>query len=190
MIGFPSSWHSHESKKVGLSYTFRFPWIDKIEIRHCTRLNKQANKQICGGGNNWEEYEISKISVNLANRLERVEYLGANHKGRPAHPRGVRVCGIRKFNFYPSVILLLYLDAGEKGGLKILVLTGRPLWMAPYLKMQNYLIKFFHECWLLSIIRHNLFVFCTFVTFSQNVCKQSSRNFTWIFVTTIVYAAN
>ena len=39
--------NDHElSSKVGRSYAFRFPWIDKIGTRHCARLNKQTNKNL------------------------------------------------------------------------------------------------------------------------------------------------
>ena len=40
---------------------------------------------------------------------------GAIQKGRPTDPGGGRVCGIRTFNCYSSVILLFYPDAGGRG---------------------------------------------------------------------------
>ena len=57
--------------------------------------------------------------------------LGDIQKGRPADPVGGGVFGIRTFNCYSIVILLFYTDAGGEGGLEILVLSGRPLWMTP-----------------------------------------------------------
>ena len=56
--------------------------------------------------------------------------LGSTHKGRPVYPGGGGVCGTRTFNCYSCVILSFYPDAGG-GGLEILVLAGRPLWMVP-----------------------------------------------------------
>ena len=83
-------------------------------------------------------------------------------------PRGRGVCGIRTFNCYSNVILLFYPDVRGEGGLEILVLAGRPLWMAPnglnifyfsrlvvgstfFVKMSPKIVMLDYQAWYFSI---------------------------------------
>ena len=59
-------------------------------------------------------YNLTRLLSKVCSSLLLI-YLGAIHKGRPADPGGGGLHGIRTFNCYSSVILLVYPDAGGGG---------------------------------------------------------------------------